>query len=214
MLIDDPLAQDAETGFLDVAANALAVIIFATMMVLIVSVPPLVAGMVREEPLRNPVMPSPMPPSPVPFSAYYYVSSAGVTPIDLRAIVDDLSDRPVQMPLPGRTTFRTERTRYRDLDDYRFTLTPDLEALRAAALPVADAETFARLVARLVEAVEKNSTVPAFIVNERGYESFAPLYAALRDEGVPLRWFFVPESEWIVLRRVVDDFETESRQFQ
>lgn len=214
MLIDDPLAQDAEAGFLDVAANALAVVIFATMMVLIVSVPPLVAGAVREAPLRDPVMPTPMAPVPVPFSAFHYVTEAGIAPIDLRAAVDHLSDREVVGTMPGTVSFRTERTRYRDLDDYNFTLTPDRDALRAGAVDLQDREAMDAFVQHMDTLVRQDRTVPAFVVTEAGYASFVPIHAALRAHGVPLRWFFVPELEQIILRRVVDDFETEVSQFQ
>lgn len=214
MVPDDTLDHDAETGFLDVAANALALMIFATMMVLIVAAPPLIRGMLPQMPRFSPVMPTPFDMANLPFSAYYFVTRAGVTPIDLRVFIDIQRDNPATRASLGTSTFRVERSRYRDLDDYSFTLTPDLDAVHAAATPLEDAELRAGLIAALRDGMEGRNEVPTFLVIDGGYEGFAPFYEELRAEGLALRWFFVPNARMLELRRSFLDFETEARQFQ
>lgn len=201
-------SADTEAGFLDVAANALAIMILATMMLLVVSAPIRTAGDVLPSG-DTPEISFPEKADPVmrPLYAYYFVSEAGVTLIDLdaiaRAVAAAAGDASTEQ---GKMSLITPRRARRDWNDYRGTFAPDYAAIKAGAVSIGSAERNA-FTTELSTRYEAENVVPTFHVLPEGIENFAPIYWALRTEGIPVRWYPTKYGSSILYERSARIFE-------
>lgn len=207
--LDEVVGDNVEAGFLDISANALAVIIFATMITLISAAPPAVRGEVQAESEPGLAFPVPLDLPLPPLSSYAVVTEQGVIPLDLDGMITSDGATP-----QGRFSIRVERMGYRDLDDYQATVTLDLAVMRAAATPIDAAAPLNALVTELEEAFARRNMAPTFLLSQDGIATFPRLYWALRKAGVPLRWQVLGESGEIRMQRSLSMFETRARRWQ
>ena len=207
---------DTDVGMLDVSANALAVLILATMLVLTVAAPPALRGEVRAAARPDLFYPSPLDAVVTPQSAYWIVTGAGLTRLDLDAFATGLSDGSTVATTPqGEATLIVDRRNtYRDLNDHRLQVSLDWDAVAGTAAPIAGAADVAEAVTAIGAAFTGDGTVPTFVVADDGMAAFAALYWALRQEQVPMRWVSIATRTHLVLSRRVDNFETRVRQWQ
>lgn len=207
--------SDAETGFLDVAANALAVIILATMFMIILSAqPPLTGDAPPDAPKADLAMPARLDTAFPPLSQYYAVVGTGLVRIDLDALARQVHDG-VEGPTTdqGRLTFILDRLGRRDYDEYRSVTTFDTRQLRAQAASMADPAAVAAMADSLEAAYAEAAFLPTFIVLPDGMTAFAPLYHALRERGLALRWFTIADGVPITLTNRPEDAETRGRRW-
>lgn len=200
--------KNNDSGFVDVAANALAIVILVTMIALLLASVPQRRGEVISNDTPALSFPVALDPTRAPLNTYWYVSDSGLTEVVFDDVAKALAD--------GETTVRTElmtayfqnaRSGYRDLDEYRLDIRPNLTALRDAAQPM-DTAKISALVERLTQAFEADTQVPTFLVMPYGYDQFAQFYAHLRQTDIALRWRPVSEEGVAVLLRAVTQFET------
>jgi hypothetical protein len=208
-LVRDIADADTETGFLDVAANALAVIILATLFILIVSARPPVRGDAPPPPPTGELTMPPRLDEPFPpLSQYYVVLGPGLADLDLtgmaRAAIKEVpgapslpeaagSDTKMDGSPPWRLSFQTPRRPRRDYSEYTAIVTPDYGRLRAQAAPLDGSDAVAHLTDVLQRRHADDMLVPTFFVLPDGVDVFAPLYFALRGQDIPFRWFPVAE---------------------
>lgn len=206
---------DAEVGMLDVSANALAVLILATMLVLSAAAPPVPRGEVLRDDVPALFYPSPIDAVLAPHSRYVLVLPEGLVDLDLDAFAAALAQGDVvARTAQGELTLVTDRRIYRDLNDYRATLTPDWPALADAARPL-DGDDAPRAEADAAGALfDGAGTATTYFVTAEAMAAFAPLYWLLRDAQVPIRWVTVPTGQNLVFQRRVDGFERRGRQWQ
>ncbi|MDF2235878.1 hypothetical protein P2H44_25275 [Albimonas sp. CAU 1670] len=198
--------DSTDAGFLDVAANALAVVILATMMLLLVSAPLLLPG----EPDVTELAPRIPRPAQVdntsrPYYATFYITSEGVARIDFSQLVDDAlegRDSP-----QGELDLRPTRTQLRDVDEYRATYRPDHGALKAASETLAGEAGAARL-AELAAELDARGMGATLLVYPDGMAEASRLYWALAETGLPLRSYFMDYSSGVGMRRSYSNFET------
>lgn len=206
---------DGDVGMLDVSANALAVLILATMMVLTVAAPPAPRGETRAADRPPLFYPSPLDVAVAPQSAYWIVTSGGLTALDINAFVAGLGDQsPVSRTEQGEATLIIDRSRYRDLNDHRLHVLLKWTAIRdtAQALDTEEARQAAQQEIR--SAFERDGIAPTFVVLAEDTEVFAPLYWTLRENQVPMRWVSIVEGGALTLSRQVSNFDERQRQWQ
>lgn len=205
---------DTDVGMLDVSANVLAVLILATMLVISAAAPPVPRGEVLSDDTRELFYPSPIEAVLAPHSRYVFVLNEGLVTLDLDAFAQALATGDVIAETDqGSMTLVTDRRMYRDLNDYRASLTPNWTALREAAKPLDEAavEEEAEMAA---DGFASRGVATTYLVSAEALSAFAPLYWSLRDGQVPIRWSSVPVGQNFVFQRRVDDFEQRSRQWQ
>lgn len=206
---------DAEIGMLDISANALAVLILATMLVLTVASPPTPQGEARAEVRPELFYPSPLEIEVVPQSVYWIVTQAGVTPLDLNAIAVELAQgRPVAQTPVAEATLVIDRRNYRDLNDHRMRLDFDWSELAANARTLVTDEDISSFTDEVTEAFEGAGTPPTFIVTPAGTQAFAGVYWTLREGQVPMRWVPFETRTPLIFSRRASNFETRGRQWQ
>ena len=204
---------EAEIGMLDVSANALAVLILATMLVIVAAAPRALWGQLSDAmPLLS--YPPPIDAVLAPHSRYVFVLPEGLVELDLDALRERLPPASATArTTQGSLTLVTDRLMYRDLNDYRATLTPDWTALAASALPL-EAESAEAEVADAARRFDDEGVATTYLVAAEAVESFAPLYWGLRDGRAPIRWTTIGIGQNVVLQRRAEDFERRSRQWQ
>lgn len=206
---------DTDVGMLDVSANALAVLILATMLVLTVAAPPAPNGEVRSQTQPDLFYPSPMDLVVAPSSSYWAVTDAGATQIDLDGFAAGLAGGATVARTPqGEATLIIDRSNYRDLNDHRLQLTLDWPQIRATGQPLATPQDVQDIITALRTAFADEGLVPTFVVTPAGTGAFAEIYWGLRQDRVPLRWVSVADQSLLVLSRGVENFETRARQWQ
>lgn len=207
--------SDSEVGMLDVSANALAVLILATMLVISAAAPPVPRGEVRRGDMPNLFYPSPIDAVLAPLSRYVFVLPTGLVELDLDSFAVALSSGQVTVRTSqGEMTLVTGRTTYRDLNDYRASFSPDWSALAQTAKPMQnedDAGLEADTAASLFDDAEIATT---YLVAAESVAAFSPLYWKLRNAQVPIRWSIVPTGRNVVFQRRVEEFERRGRQWQ
>jgi hypothetical protein len=195
----------AESGFLDVAANALAIVILATMMLLLLSAPMATTG--EPPPIDDPpeIARQPLPdPNARPYRRIYYVAEDKAVRLDFGALAAAALDgAPTDQ---GRLDLRTVRVMRRDVDEYRATFRPDHAALKAAAEPL-EGESLARLVDRVRDAHEASRASAALLVYPDGVAGGGRLFWALRAADVPVRAYFASYGAGVALERRASSFE-------
>lgn len=202
--------MDTDSGFVDVAANALAIVILITMIALLLAAIPIERGEETMEvppPLQFPVALDPTLP---PLNGYWYAGESGLTRIDLTAAAQGIAagERKVETTI-GDFYFQNDRSSYRDLDEYRLDYRPNLRGIADAAELINDALR-PDWVARFAAEFEAERRVPTFFVDPAAYPEFAALYHALRDEGLAFRWRPIKVGQNAVLARRASQFETGS----
>lgn len=206
---------DTNVGMLDVSANALAVLILATMLVITVAAPPAPMGEVRSETPPNLFYPTPLEVSVAPASTYWAVTEAGTTVIDLDGFAVGLvGGATVARTLQGEATLVIDRSNYRDLNDHRLQLNLDWSQINATAQPLATAQDVQAITDALRVSFDQDGLVPTFIVRPEGTNLFAQIYWEMRKDRVPLRWVSVTSQSPLVLTRRTENFETRARQWQ
>jgi hypothetical protein len=203
---------DDEVGMLDVSANALAVLILATMLVISLMAPPLVRGEIRSKlaPLLH--YPSPLDGALAPHSRYIIVLKEGLVEMDLNAFALGLSEQSIRAETPqGTAVLVTDRRLYRDLNDYRLRVKPDWEALAAQVSPLEEA---AQEVQRASHLFKQNNIASTYLVSSDAIDTFANLYWKLREAQPPIRWISFQKGQTLILSRRVENFERRMRQWQ
>lgn len=205
---------DSEMGMLDVSANALAVLVLATMLIISAAAPPAVRGEVARDDIPGLFYPSPLAGALSPLSRYVVVSSAGATVLNLDPFAEAFAGNETQaVTSQGEGTLVVDRKRYRDLNDYRVRIIPDWDALEAQAAPLdPDGIALEASVARGAFADDRIATT--YFVRSDAVAEFAPLYWELRNAQAPMRWVTVPPSTALNFTRRVENFERRARQWQ
>jgi len=205
---DDLSLGSEQTGFLDVAANALAVMILATMMLLIVAAPIRISGeVIPDESTPELNFPTPSDPVMRPLYAYYLVTSSGIVSIDLDALTIAAAEAGGSAQTDqGRLRITVPRSARRDWNQYRARFLPDIQALRTLARPITE-NYLSTLVDHLREDYEKHRIVTTWLVVPDGIETAAPVYWGLRGAGVPVRWHITDQDSEIIFGRSAELFE-------
>ena len=206
--------SESEVGMLDVSANALAVLILATMLVISVASPPLQRGEMREDTVPTLFYPSPLDGALPPHNRYMVVLNEGLLELDLNSIALQLSEGSTTATTPeGTAALVTDRRIYRDLNDYRLRLQLDWASL--ADLVVSLDEDLASLeVQRAMRLFNEHNTASTYLVSPHAVDAFSTLYWKLREGQVPIRWASLPDGQALVLSRRVENFERRVRQWQ
>jgi hypothetical protein len=207
--------QDEGLGMLDVSANALAVLILATMFVLIIAAPPAMLGEVEADNSPDLFYPSPMAMIVAPQSAYWMVSDTGLTRLELDALVAPLAaGATVARTAQGEATLVIDRRHYRDLNDHRLSIVIDWSAVAQSAITFENVLSDPSGLPAILEAFSQHDIVPTFIVTPGGTTAFADIYWHLRGERVPMRWVSAPVGTQLTLSRAEANFERRSRLWQ
>ena len=205
---------DSDVGMLDVSANALAVLILATMLLITVAAPPAPRGEVRSGERPDLFYPPPLDLPVPPQSAYWVVTAAGLTRLDLDAFAARLAggDTVVRTG-QGEATLIVDRRIYRDLNDHRLHLSLDMDAIAQEALSVDGPEGPETATRQLRREFEQSGILPTFLVMPGASEVFAPLYWHLRNVETAMRWTPISDGR-LVLSRRVENFETRGSRWQ
>ena len=180
-----------DAGFLDVAANALAVMIFVTMFALLTvrSEPTVLHDprFERELPLTLRVQP---PLAERPFLDYYLVFDGMIVRWEQERYVEHLIEHglrdTVQMA-DGKLRV-SARMEPRDPDSYTASFVPDFDALTERATLLA-ADAVAAVAAEILDREKAYGRMPNFIVYPSGMKAFEALYGTLREAPIWMRWF-------------------------
>lgn len=202
------LPRDEDSGQLDVAANALAVMILVTMILLTVAAAPLLRGAVRGTDAPQLPFPTELPPDATPRPSYWIVTDAGLARLPLADVARQVAQgERAPVTSVGRFEFINDRRRYRDLDEYRLALVPDMAGIAAVATPITTSPEIERAVADLEGAWMSASEAPTFFVDRSGFARFADLHTRLRARPMPLRWYLRVPGQPLRLTRSPDLFE-------
>ena len=197
-----------DAGFLDVAANALAIMIFVTMFALLT---------VRSEPtvLHDPRFERDLPltlraqPSLAerPFLDYYLVFDGRIARWEQERYVEHLIEYGL------RDTVRAEggklrvsaRMEPRDPDSYTASFVPDFDALAGRATVMA-ADAVDAVAAEIRDREKTHGRVPNFIVYPSGMKVFESLYSELREGPIWMRWFLWRDDAPLKIERRAANF--------
>ncbi|SPJ26193.1 hypothetical protein [Palleronia abyssalis] len=206
---------ESEVGMLDVSANALAVLILATMLVISAAAPPVPQGEVRRDEIPDLFYPSPIDAVLAPHSRYVFILPSGLVELDLDAFAATLADGEITAKTAqGELTLVTDRRSYRDLNDYRASLSPAWSALADAATPLDQGEAAQKEADTAAALFDDAGIATTYLVAAETLEAFSPLYWMLREARVPIRWVTVTTGRNVVFQRRVEDFERRGRQWQ
>ena len=211
---DGLFAAENDVGMLDVSANALAVLILAAMLALVAVVPPVLRGEVEADTAPSLFYPSPLNSSLAPQSRYVMVLQDGAVELDFNLFARVLAEGETVARTPqGEAVLVTDRRRYRDLNDYRVTIRPDMAALNEYATAL-DADAVAAEADQAAEKFVSEGVASSYIVAVDAIDSFSALYWALREAQTPMRWVVLPEGQPLIVTRRAEDFERRSRLWQ
>ena len=197
-----------DAGFLDVASNTLAIMIFVTMFALLtVRSDPAVLHDPRFD--RDPALTLRVQPplAERPFLDYYLVFDGGIVRWEQERYVEHLIAHGLRDTVDGedgklRVSPRMEP---RDPDSYSASFAPDFDALtgRATSLTPESVETVA---ADIRERARTQGLVPNFVVYPSGMDAFETLYRELRETPIWLRWFLWSEEAPLKIERRAANF--------
>jgi len=201
-----------ETGFLDVAANTLAVILIVTVFAIqqIQQQTPFRVDPYAKEtpPLSFPVTAPRIFP---PYSKYFLIFDDGIVSWNQDEAVRQLHEQTFRKPVhaDGVVVISPASFEGRDIDSYRVTWTPDFEQLRKRLQPIDD-ETAKTLVAQLEAMYDDGNISPTFLVFASGMNAFARLYPHLIDptRGLHWRWYNWKQGQPVVISRSYRNFAT------
>jgi hypothetical protein len=206
MRFDDNI-DDVEAGFLDVAANALAIMILATMMLLVVSAPIVVVGDYPQDDSAEIKYPHEIDLLTRPFYSYYFVSESGIASIDLDAIAQAITVADGDASTDqGKIYIIVDRQSRRDWNEYRAKFMPNYEYLSKNSLAFND-QQLSLFINELSDFFDSDNVSPTFFVLPDGIERVAPIYWALRGKGVPVRWYPIAYGNPILFERSSRLFE-------
>ena len=180
-----------DAGFLDVAVNALAVIVIVTMFALLTVD---VGTAARSDPRFDEEPPLPLRVQPRlperPFLDYYLVFDGAIVRWEQERYVERLAAEGLRevVALPGGKLRVSAAAERRDPDSFTATFAPDLPALAGAATALTP-ETAESVASAILERHDLHGMAPNFIVYPSGMEAFETLYRRLRGAPVWLRWF-------------------------
>jgi hypothetical protein len=186
---------DADVGFLDVTANALAVVLIATLFAL-------QALETQKEVLTDPWARSdPLLSFPIrrwaaltEFNDYYLIRSDGALFFDRdRLVAALLESGRTSGAFPEGVIVLTPlyRVRGQDLGDYRITWQPPAEG-RGEVLPLDTEEDLAAFVRRLEDRYVRRHRAATFFVRPEAMATFGRLHGLLEDRHRNLRWRWQP----------------------
>ena len=197
-----------DAGFLDVAANALAIMIFVTMFALLTvrSEPTVLHDprFDRELPLTLRVQP---PLAERPFLDYYLVFDGMIVRWEQGRYVEHLIEHGLRKTVraDGGKLRVSARMEPRDPDSYTASFVPDFEALAGRATVLA-AESVDSVAAEIRDREKALGRVPNFVVYSSGMKAFEALYAELRETPIWMRWFLWPDDAALKIERRVANF--------
>lgn len=183
-------AENNETGFLDVAANTLAVILIVALFA--------IQQIQKQTPFRvDPYAKEPPPLSfPLtvprifpPYSKYYLLFDDGMVSWDQEKAVRELRKNNFRTPVrsDGTVVFSPMPFELRDIDSYRVTWMPAFDELQKRLLVIND-DTLPTLIDKLEASHREANVSPTFLVFASGMDAFAKLYPQLVDPKRSLRW--------------------------
>ncbi|MDX1656148.1 MAG: hypothetical protein R3310_13130 [Candidatus Competibacteraceae bacterium] len=195
----------ADSAFLDIAANLLAVILIVTLFSLLAVQSRLIQGEAPDGVLE-PELPFETPRRELfpPFSRFYFVLEDRLIPWDERAVQTAL-ERGVATTPQGQLRWRAQPLALRDIDAYTLSFRPDPQALKAQQQPF-DPQAGEALVEEWRQEYQQSRRAPTFIVYPSGMEAFAALYPQLEAIGLPFRWFPFPENRPLEVGRYPQQF--------
>lgn len=208
-------ADDTALGFIDVAANALAMMILATLFVIILSAaPPRPGSEVVEDKTELLNIPVATDYALSPNNRYFIVQDAGIADVALDPFVDLLArGQATAVTELGSLSVVVPRRGRRDYDEYRAFYRPNVVALAAVSAPIASDEQVAKFVADLEALHAESNIAGTFFVTTDGLETFAPVYWELRGRGLPLRWRSLAQGQEIVFTQKPADFTGVARKW-
>lgn len=198
-----PRDDVAQSAFLDVATNLLAVILLLTLFSGIgtgrhkygsETAPVQSASSLRFLSHQREWFP--------PFSRFFFVTAGRMIPWDQAAVVQALQAAPAASS--GHTwqgRYEWQAVTLRDLDGYRLRFYPDLAYLTAHTPLWTSAQTEHLLSA--LSAAARQQVAAVFIVYPDGMALFTPIYEQLRARGLRFRWFpQLPDAPFDIGREV------------
>ena len=183
-------SEDNETGFLDVAANTLAVILIVTLFAIqtIQQETRYRVDPYAEEPPTL-AFPITTPMVFTPYSQYYLVFDDGIVrwrqENAVKAIAESNGARKVSAE--GNIIFTPMPYESRDVDSYKLTWTPDLDILGQRLEPLTE-KLANEIIAELEKAYVDENISPTFLVFDSGMNAFSMLHERLADPAQRLRW--------------------------
>lgn len=205
-------SQD-DSGFVDVAANALVIVILVTLIALLLATIPQKRGEVQGDTSPPLYFPVALDPTSAPVNSYWFMTEAGLTQIALGPVASEIAASSKTTGEIKVTTdqggfyFQNDRRSYRDLDEYRLDILPDRQAISDEARAVTP-DSMADLSAQFKQSFETDRRVPTFFVTRAAMDDFAVLYDTLKQEDIALRWRAYNEAGRLVLFRSSTQFET------
>ena len=197
-----------DAGFLDVAANALAIMIFVTMFALLTvrSEPTVLHDprFDRELPLTLRVQP---PLAERPFLDYYLIFDDMLVRWEQERYVEHLIEHGLRdtVRVDGGKLRVSITMEPRDPDSYSASFVPDFDALARRAT-VLTTETVEAVAAEIRGREKTHGRVPNFVVLPSGMDSFEALYTELRETPIWMRWFLWPDDAPLKIERRVANF--------
>lgn len=203
-----------EEGFLDIAANALAVIIFVTM-VLLLTVSVTSSG--RPIPAHDKTVTLPDPQLGVlgPFRLYYMVSQHGITPLDLTPFQQGFAagERRVKAAI-GTATLTLDRQGLssRDMNAFGMKVTFSPAGIADAALPLETEEQAEQALATITQQLSQTgASAVTVVLAPDGASRFARLFHRFDQNGISFRMARLPVNWDLTIGRRAVDFATRVR---
>lgn len=182
-------------SFLDIATNALAIVMIVTMFALLTVKSETALQhdpRFSEEPrLTLRVQP---PLAERPFLDYYFVFDGRIVRWEQESYVAELMSKGVRqtIALPGGKLRLSAVMEPRDPDSFSASFAPDFPALVDQATPLMS-DTLETVTAGIVDRLDTLGLAPNFVVYPSGMDAFEALYRNLREEPIWMRWFLWSE---------------------
>lgn len=213
-MLDDIPQGAPEEGFLDIAANALAVILFVTMLLLL-TVSVTSAGRPIPNHDKQVTLPDPQLGPLTPFRLYYVVSEHGLTPLDLtpfqagfaagkRKVKSDIGSAKMSVDRQGLSA--------RDMNAFSMTLSisPAGIARLAQSLETEEDTDLALSMIR-AQLQQTQSNAVTVILAKDGASRFARLFHRLEQAEISFRMAPLPVNGDVIFGRKAVDFATRVR---
>ena len=209
MIDDTDQTQGApEEGFLDIAANGLAVILFVTMLLLL-AVSVTSAGRPIPQHDKQVTLPEPKLGALGPFRLYYLVSEKGISPLDLspfhkgffageRRVTSDIGTASLSVDRQGLST--------RDMNAYAMTMRFNPAGVANRSQPLQTEEDADRVLAGLAQQLEETQAgAVTFIIARGGASRFSQIFHRLDEFNISFRMApLSPDWELTFQRKAVD----------
>ncbi|WP_089718569.1 hypothetical protein [Candidatus Entotheonella palauensis] len=202
--------ESAESGFLDIASNTLAVVLIVTMISLL-SIRSHTRASTDPRAVVDPTVEFRQLSSTLfgPFSTYFFVLEDRLVQWDQEGFVADLLERGPQgktlVRAQGRLRLKGGATTPRDVNGFEAIFYLDPQGMLTDQAEWDEAQETAWL-QQLVQSYERDHIAPTFIVYRSGMNRFARLYPQLRESGVRFRWYAWRDRDVFRLTRRVSDF--------